>query len=290
MRVRRILATGVIAAMALAVASAPAQATDPYDVALGDSVAAGGGLENLPPPNPCHQSTLAYPALLAANPAFVAAGTPSESVACTGATTENVLSTSETVNGATVPSQLSQIAALPLGTVTLTIGVNDLDWVSRLTTCLEDGYSTCAAMQPAITAGIATVNRNVGAILTDIDAMGATRVIVTGYCDPFPTTDVYSTSSCDALYVLAIDNALGNGTIPLIRTWEKSLNRALASTAGKHGAVFVSLTRAIPPAHRICTCAPWLFGLTATTISNQSAMHPTARGQSSIASAVVATG
>jgi lysophospholipase L1-like esterase len=288
MRLRTTLAASAVAVLVLALGSAPAGAAAPYDVALGDSVAAGDGLQDLPPPNPCDQSTLAYPSLLAANPAFVPAGTPFQSAACTGATTENVLSTSETVNGVTVPSQLSQVASLPLGTVTLTVGVNDLDWVSRISTCLEQGYSACEAMQPAVTAGIATVKANVAAIVKALVAQGAARVIVTGYYDPFPTTAVYSTASCDLQYVLAIDNGLGNGTITLIRSWEKSLNRALSGAAKSHGGTFVPITRAIPAAHRICTARPWLFGLTSTTIANQSAMHPNAQGQSSIAATISA--
>lgn len=287
MRLHTILAASAVAAAVLAFGASATGATTPYDVALGDSVAAGNGLQNLPPPDPCDQSTLAYPALLAANPAFVPAGTPDQSVACTGATSANVLSTSETVNGVTVPSQLSQIASLPLGTVTLTVGVNDLDWVSRLTTCLEQGYSACAAMQPEITAGIAAVKKNVGTIAKDLVAQGAARVIVTGYYDPFPTSSVPLGSGCDPLYALAIDNALGNGTIPLIRTWETGLNRALAGAARSHGGDFVPLVHAIPAAHRICTAHPWLFGLTSQTISDQSAMHPNARGQQSIAAAIV---
>jgi len=272
----------------LPVAASPA--TTRYYVALGDSVAAGEGLQNLAPPDPCHRSTLAYPALLAANPSFVPAGTPTRSVACTGATTGDVLSRSETVNGTTVPSQLSQIARLPLGTVTLTVGVDDLRWVNRLTTCLTQGYLACKAMSTKVLAGITKVKAKIATIVTDLRGRGARRVIVTGYYDAFPSTAVPLTGGpCGTIYATAINNALANGTVALIRSWESHLNKSLSAAATGHGAIFVSLRSAIPTGHRICTSAEWLFPLTTNAIARGAAMHPNTAGQASIAAHIAAS-
>jgi lysophospholipase L1-like esterase len=263
-------------------------ATARYYVALGDSIAAGQGLPSRPAPNPCARSSKAYPVLLAANPSFVPSGTPSRSVACTGATTQDVLNTAQNVNGSTVPAQLAQIQGLRLGTVTVTVGVDNLDWTHRLTVCLTQGLSACKKFQKPILAGIATVRSQVGAIVSRVVAQGATRVIVTGYYDPFPTTSVTTAGGCDAIYVSAIDNALSNGTIALIQTWESDLNTALKAAATGNGGFFIGLGKAFPPSRRICLSGSRVIPLTSANVLRSAAMHPNASGQQAIAARIVA--
>ncbi len=113
-------------------------------IALGDSFTSGEGEDDdgryLPgtntPENRCHVSNRSYPFLLIQSPL------PMQSVACSGATTAEVL-------GGTIdrPAQLSAVRALQPDVVTTSIGGNDLDLVGKLAACAGPG--TCVWARPS---------------------------------------------------------------------------------------------------------------------------------------------
>ena len=283
----------------------------PVYVALGDSVAAGEGLEKWttePAPNPCHRSALAYPALLAASGQFAS---PNDflDVACTGAATTNILPATDSlaapeyVNGETIQSQLDQVAAqgVPVGTVTITAGIDDLGWVQLLSGCLTYGLDTCTSYDQDVSDEIQTMSTNLAQVIADAEALpGSPTVIVTGYYDPFPT-DFSETSlaqppvgdgTCGVTAATLLATRESDHTIPLIEDWLTELNAAVEQTAQAQGATFVDLQTVVtqPDDHGICTNAPWVFPFsTKTSDQKPSAFHPTVPGQAAIAARIEAT-
>jgi lysophospholipase L1-like esterase len=114
---------------------APAYAASVNYVALGDSYSSGVGAGSyISSSGDCDRSTKAYPALWAA----AHAPTTYNSVACSGATTADVLG--------------SQVSALSASTtlVSITIGGNDAGFTNIMTTCVLLGSSQCvSAVQSA---------------------------------------------------------------------------------------------------------------------------------------------
>jgi len=141
---RRAVYTVLLLAVCVACVAAPATgsagtapAGDPY-VALGDSYSSG---EGLPPflaadaadAASCDRSAAAaYPDLLATD--LDLPFSSADFLACSGATTQDLVDSQLTQGGATTP-------ALGPGTqlVTFTIGGNDLDFVPALTACVDGG-------------------------------------------------------------------------------------------------------------------------------------------------------
>ncbi len=205
-----ILATLVMGASALV--AAPASAAPPGGdvsdgapyVALGDSEAAGTG--NLPyADDRCLRSRKAYPERLAR-----ILGTEVVSVACASASTDDVIAT--------------QVDALGPETelVTITVGVNDLDWLGVIRACGAGGEpAQCEQAQAAALAAIAALPVDIARMLAVVRANAPNaEIFIAGY--PLLFGDLVS-GSCDAgggIVFSAAQTQFINGAILL-------LNRAI---------------------------------------------------------------
>ncbi|WP_223359373.1 SGNH/GDSL hydrolase family protein [Leifsonia sp. ZF2019] len=124
-------AIGVVIASFAAAAGVvgPAHATTAENyVALGDSFSAGQGSQSRYD-NKCDRTDKSFPALWAQShdPASF------ESVACGGATADNITSTAQDDRGVATPQIDAVTSATSL--VTITVGGNDVEFIPTLTTC-----------------------------------------------------------------------------------------------------------------------------------------------------------
>lgn len=160
-----ILASLVLGLSALS-AAVPASAAPPDGatyVALGDSEAAGTG--NLPyVDSDCLRSRRAYPVQLADM-----LGTAVASSACAGASTQDVIAT--------------QLGDLGLSTrlVTITAGINNLDWQAVLLECRAGGDPVrCAEAQAAAFAAIAALPADTVELLAAVRSEAPNAQIIVG--------------------------------------------------------------------------------------------------------------
>lgn len=235
---------------ASALVAAPASAAPPDRgtgiayVALGDSEAAGTG--NLPyADSSCLRSRNAYPERLARS-----LGTEVVSVACAGADTRDVIAT--------------QVDALGPETalVTITVGVNDLDWLGVIRACGAGGDPVrCADAQAAAFAALAALPVDYAEMLAVVRASAPNATVyVAGY--PLLFGDLTS-GSCDAgggLVFSAAETQFINGAIQL-------LNRAIAggvdlfAAAGGTGVEYVDVTDHFD-GHGLCDSGDrWISGV-----------------------------
>lgn len=164
-----ILATMVMALSAFAIAAPAAAGGDPPGgaayVALGDSEAAGTG--HLPyVDRTCLRSRHAYPAQLGAM-----LGASTVNVSCAGASTDDVIT--------------AQLAPLGSGTrlVTITAGINDLEWQRVLLACRSGGDpGGCAQAKAVALAAIADLPASVGQMLAAVRMRAPNaQILLTGY-------------------------------------------------------------------------------------------------------------
>ena len=239
-------------------AASPASAAIPPGgyAALGDSYAAGVAVGAYDPASgDCHRSARAYPALWAARAkpaAFL-------DVACSGATTQNVLS--------------DQLPAVPAGTglVTLTAGGNDLDFVDAVTGCLQPFTTEAKCNQALDNSTQLLQNQLPGRLDQLLTAVGQAapdaRVVVTGYPHLLETgtTCFVGTSSARKRFDTLIDQ----------------LDDVIQQRTLAHGDHFrFADPRPAFAGHGICTPhgEEWITRLVLTPLWES--FHPTADGQS----------
>ena len=220
-------------------------------VALGDSYSSGVGAgDYISASGSCQRSTQAYPEQWAdANgPAsFV-------SVACSGATTADVLS--------------SQVSALSASTtlVSITIGGNDAGFSSVMETCVLASTSSCLNAVATAETFISTELRGrLDQVLATIaaDAPNAT-VVVLDYPDLY---DLSKSGTCIGLSTsdrIALDQGADE------------LDGAIQAAALANGDTFADV-RGQFAGHEICDSNSWLHAVDIFAIS--SSYHPTAAGQ-----------
>jgi len=280
---RRIMAAlaalGLAATMAVGVAPA-AQAVGsgaPY-VALGDSEAAGTG--NLPYiDQSCLRSRKSYPSVLAAS-----LGTAVVSAACAGATTDDVL------------WQVGALAAsgdLGAGTqvVTLTAGINNVDWQAGLRACGDGGDPAACAQalwvaQQAVQALPLKIGTLVGAIRT---AAPMAQIVVTGY--PMLFGDVTSFCAVGAFQNTPVKFSAEQTS--LANTFVSSVNAAIAAGVGGYqqqtgdpGVRFVDIATGFD-GHGLCdTGDRWISGLVSGQKTADKGFHPNVGGQQAWAAIV----
>jgi lysophospholipase L1-like esterase len=250
---RVILGIAVLASPVALIAVSPAAyaATAVNYVALGDSYSSGVGAgDYLSSSGSCDRSSLAYPEQ------WADAHSPASfvSVACSGATTADVLS--------------SQVSALSASTtlVSITIGGNDAGFSSVMETCVLESTSSCLK---SVTASEAYVANELPARLdttlaTIKDDAPAAKIVVLGYPDLY---DLSKSGSCIGLST-ADRTALNQGA--------GDLDSALASAAAAEGDTFTDV-RSEFAGHEICDSSSWLHSVDIFSIS--SSYHPTAAGQ-----------
>ncbi|WP_433040524.1 SGNH/GDSL hydrolase family protein [Dactylosporangium sp. CS-033363] len=246
-----VLSVGAALAVAFGAASpAAAAATDRY-VALGDSYASGVGADNYTSESgSCQRSTNAYPALYNASVKPAAY----KSVACSGATTADVIS--------------GQLSALSTSTtlVSVTVGGNDIGFTSIMTTCVLMGESDCIA---AINTAEAKIRSELPAKLANVykgikGKAPSARVVAVGY-------PVFYQLGTVCVGLSANSRSKINEGINLLDDTTKA-------AAGANGVKFADV-RSQFVGHQLCSGGEkWLHALNYLTISKS--YHPTAAGQS----------
>jgi lysophospholipase L1-like esterase len=248
-----IVVSAVSAGLAGAVAAAPAAgaASAVNYVALGDSYSSGVGAGNyISSSGSCDRSTSAYPEQ------WADANSPASfnSVACSGATTADVLS--------------SQVSALSASTtlVSITIGGNDAGFSSVMETCVLLPTSSCLnAVESAETFISSQLPARLNQTLQTIaaDAPNA-KVVVLGYPGLY---DMSKSGSCIGLSTP--DRVALNGGAD-------DLDAALQAAALANNDTFADV-RGQFAGQEICDSDSWLHSVDIFAIS--SSYHPTAAGQ-----------
>jgi lysophospholipase L1-like esterase len=245
------VAVAAAAVNATAVTAAVVNATAVNYVALGDSYSSGlGAGDYLSSSGSCDRSADAYPEQ------WADANSPASfvSVACSGATTNDVLT--------------SQVSALSASTtlVSITIGGNDAGFSSVMETCVFSSTSTCVnAVKTAETFVAGQLPARLDSTLQTIaaDAPNA-KVVVLGYPDLY---DLSKSGSCIGLSTQD-RTALNQGA--------DDLDNALQTAAQANNDTFADV-RGQFAGHEICDSGSWLHSVDIFAIS--SSYHPTADGQ-----------
>ncbi|HLH59799.1 MAG TPA: SGNH/GDSL hydrolase family protein [Streptosporangiaceae bacterium] len=231
-------------------ASSAAAATSVNYVALGDSYSSGVGAGSyISSSGSCDRSTNAYPEQ------WADAHSPASftSVACSGATTSDVLS--------------SQVSALTSSTtlVSITIGGNDAGFSSVMETCVLESDSSCLSAISSAESFIAnTLPGRLSTVLQTIHADApSARVVVLDYPDLY---DLSKSNSCIGLSTTK-RTALNQGA--------DDLDSVISTAAKNNGDVFADV-RGQFSGHEICDSGSWLNSV---TIPIGNSYHPTASGQ-----------
>ncbi|WP_290062492.1 SGNH/GDSL hydrolase family protein [Amycolatopsis solani] len=269
--------TILVTALTLTTAGTAAAASGEY-VALGDSAAAGPLI--LPPDlsSPgCLRSLANYPHVAASR-----LGVPLKDVTCSGATTADMYAPQSTETGA-VPPQLSALGAAT-GTVTVTIGGNDVGLVGAATSCINLLPGITPDCVDRFTAGghdqlaekIAAFEPTWGALLEAIHQKAPNAaVFVAGYGTYLPRNGCWPIAPLtprDANYI--------QGSID-------KTNAALARQAAAHNARYVDV-RTASIGHDVCKLpgVKWFESVIPTAVA--APLHPNATGMRNIG-ALVAT-
>jgi lysophospholipase L1-like esterase len=232
-------------------------------IALGDSVAAGYGLETASDSSACDRTREAYPTLVAYSLKLEL-----QSYACTGATMAEGILGSQTINNLALPPQLDQ--ALKSNTpklITITIGANDIGWTNILSKCIS---SDCGSITDSndITSKLTILNSNLSVIMERIKSrfsQSEPQVIITGYYNAFPA----SGESC---------NAIPGLTATEQAWWDdqaSKLNSTISNAVANYS--FVKYVPLVFSGHDLCSSASWVQGL-----NNRGPFHPTDEGEVSI--------
>ena len=254
MRAIRVIFTAAVVASCTSAglfAALPAGAASVNYVALGDSYSSGVGAGNyISSGGSCDRSANAYPEQWSS--AHSAAGF--NSVACSGATTSDVLS--------------SQVSALSASTtlVSITIGGNDAGFASTMETCVLESTSSCLSSVSAAESFIAsTLPGRLDSTLAAIRSHAPdAKVVVLDYPELY---DLSKSSSCIGLST-ADRTALNQAA--------DQLDQAISTSAAANGDTFADV-RGQFAGHELCDSSEWLHSVNIFDIS--SSYHPTASGQ-----------
>ncbi len=249
--------TLTVTAVSAAAATAPDGAGNPstaastvHYVALGDSYSSGVGAGDYDSSSGnCDRSANAYPEQWADGNAPASF----TSVACSGATTSDVLS--------------SQVPALSASTtlVSITIGGNDAGFSSVMETCVLESDSSClSAISSAESFIASTLPGRLNTVLRTIrtDAPSA-KIVVLDYPDLY---DLSRSNTCIGLSTTK-RTALNQGA--------DDLDGAISAAAKNNGDTFADV-RGQFSGHEICDSDSWLNSV---TIPIGNSYHPTASGQ-----------
>lgn len=281
-------------------------------VALGDSFAAGEGLRPyaFPPPgssapsNRCHRSTKAYPTQLQPQSYgdtiySYSKGTTVQAtfdfVACSGATTRNVIQGAGSVKQHNEPAtQLDQtVVDADTNLATITIGGNDAGFAEvvrfcALHACLDpeppkfkDGKTLAQwlpakidSLKPALVRTYQQARNKMGA--------SDTTIVVLGYPQLFPAT--VREQTCGKL-------GLWLGEQDFLRVMTTRMNTVIAQAAAAAGVLFAPMESAFA-GHEICgNSGEWINATTQGSVLNlqvvgDGSFHPNAAGQRGFASAL----
>ncbi|HEX8227050.1 MAG TPA: SGNH/GDSL hydrolase family protein [Candidatus Saccharimonadales bacterium] len=238
--------------------------------ALGDSVAAGIGLDAKANPKGndtlCGRSSQAYAKRVSSQTKL-----PLVHVACSSATAGDLV-TKQSINGPNIPAQLT--AAYAAGTptlITITAGANDIRWADFLNACYVSNCATDSTDKAVYgLRGILWTKLNYAFQSINYRSNGnPPTVIVTGYYNPV-------SPACEGL-----TNKVTAAEIQWITRTTAELNHTIRLAASDYP--FVKFAPVHFTGHDICSSSPWIQGL-----ADAAPFHPTASGQRAIADAVLA--
>jgi lysophospholipase L1-like esterase len=240
---------GAFVAPATIATSAHAATIDNY-VALGDSYSSGVGSNSYTLSSSCLRSVYAYPYLLSQQ----RPNTSLTFVACSGATTSDVLNT--------------QIASVTASTniVTISIGGNDLGFASLIANCVLADCNN--ALNATRTTADATLSPRLDSVYAAIKShmAGGAKVVVLGY------PHLFSTASC--LGTTGITATERNNANLLSDEIDRVISQHAAAAGFTYKSAIASFT-----GHSVCSGSAWLNGL--NIFNTTESFHPTRSGQSS---------
>lgn len=289
---RRILAACAALALGLGVVLGTSSAAVaahtpgvPY-VALGDSEAAGSG--NMPYVDAdvdgngvpdCQQSRKAYPTVLSA-----ALGVPVVSAACPGATTAQVAGQALTLHALGTLGSATDL-------VTITAGINDIEWQKVLAVCSGGATPECEAAKDEAIAKIPAIGAAIANLVGLVRTLAPNAyIVVTGY--PLLFGEVTGTCTIGAtkggpvtlpadfvaevnLGLLGINQSIAGGVL------------AYQAATGDPGVEYVDVVETFDT-HGLCDTADrWIYGVSAGEPNKDRGFHANAAGQQAWAIAIL---
>jgi lysophospholipase L1-like esterase len=274
-------ATAVFSAALTVLAGTGAAATGSAYVAMGDSYTSGPVIPSQSSAaGGCDRSNHNYPSDVAA-----ALKLTLTDVSCSGATTANILNTTQDVSpGPDNPPQLTAVGSATQ-LVSLQVGGDDLGFTSIIENCIaltpwgptKVGANCRNYYDPSgknsLANDVAALAQPVASILADIHtAAPSAKVFVVGYPDILPQNGACWPSmpfeTADAEYLNSI---------------EQDLNSMLQTTAAANGATFVN-TYTPSEGHNACTAESTRWVEPIVPASSADPVHPNANGEAAMAS------
>lgn len=242
----------------------PTQGSGIY-AALGDSIAAGSGLEAAPASDPrCVRSTQAYGYKVAETRNLTLIH-----IACGGATAGDLV-TRQGVSGRNITPQLDE--AFAQGTpslITITAGANDMHWGDFLKKCRN---STCGtSFDTAATDTLrAAYKVKLDYAFSEIQRRSNGQpptVVITGYSNPVSN------------YCKKRQQIISPQEINWLNNQRDQLNRAIRDVTGRYD--FVKYASMNFTNHSLCATDTWWQGL-----NDPAPLHPNDAGQQAIANSI----
>jgi lysophospholipase L1-like esterase len=234
------------------------QPTKTY-IALGDSVAAGIGLNNYTDSSACNRTYQAYPFVLAKKMNYKLT-----SFACSGATIASGILGPQNVNDLMIKPQIDQLFQQNKPTlITLTIGANDAGWSDVLASCYL-GQCDTPDQNQILSTKMQELTVNLSTTLSMIQShySNPPKTVVTGYYQVFPN----NLTNCQEL------SKLTNPDITWLGEQYANLNNAIkSSTIGFNFASYVVPDFSI---HPLCSSNPWV-----QNFNSNAPFHPNSDGQ-----------
>lgn len=248
--------------------SSPTSSTTPSHIyaALGDSVAAGQGLNGGSLDSQCGRSPQAYATKVAKEKKLQLIH-----AACSGATVGDLF-TQQHISGPNPQPQLD--TAFAKGTpelITITAGANDVSWFNYLK--LRCYQSTCGSDidNGVLNALRSTMHAKYLIALADIQNRSnghPPTVVITGYYNPLSTR-------CSS-----IQSQITPSELAWINAQVRALNNTLQDISNDFS--FTKFVAVNFSGHDLCSSSPWVQG-----INDPAPLHPTGRGQEAIAQSVL---
>ncbi|HEU5043238.1 MAG TPA: SGNH/GDSL hydrolase family protein [Nocardioidaceae bacterium] len=242
----------------------PAPPTGTRVAVIGDSTAAGYGLQPVRNPTPvgrvCRRSRDSYAMVLAK-----ANGWDVTNLACSGATIAEGILAPQTAGTRTLPAQMQEPAVAKASTVILSVGANDVSWSGLLQACAISSDCDNLVAEAYFQQRLAGFSADYLRLLSDLQALPThPRVLINLYYNPFSTD-----SSC--LHPIGMTDAK-----------QRSMERLLGALNSilSEGAKAADFTAVQPDFtdHGVCSAEPYVQGL-----KNRAPFHPTAAGELAIA-------
>jgi lysophospholipase L1-like esterase len=237
-------------------------------VALGDSVAAGEGLQTVESPSKtdaaCNRSKDAYPVVLSKETSMNL-----YQFACSGAKTSSGLLSTQNAAGMNLVSQIDQAQKNIYGNiVTITIGANDVGWSDVLHQCAQEDCASDQRLESQLETSKQSLNADLRQALQTIKTKQPKQIIITTYYKLISDSDTCLSGS-----------AIKQDNLRWFNQQTDSLNKIIADAAAANGASLVSINFSN---HTLCDQDSWIQG-----ILDPAPIHPTVDGQKQIAKQII---